>query len=236
MKKFIYLFLFCYTPLSFAQEAIDSGNTKEYAEETIKKDERKNSFAISSGFPGFAIDYARKINQSLSAKIRYNFLKIENYNAGKFDISGNNILGTVSGESSTLDFLVEYLPFENSSFKFVGGLGIISKMNIDILMEYDESVTFGDVVLSKEDYGNLNIGFAWESIAPYLGLGFGRAVPKRRLGFGIEVGCYYSSSPNITLDATKLLAPTADQEYKVQETFKTWKFIPLLQLRLAYAF
>jgi hypothetical protein len=238
MKKTIYLFLLSlfFVPVSFAQETIDITDAVDSSEKTIKKKERMNALAISAGFPGFAFDYSRKITEDFSAKIRYNFFKVENFNAGTFDLSGNNVSGTVSAESSTLDLLAEYLPFKNSSFKLVGGLGIINKMKLDILMEYDESVTFGDVVLTKEDYGNLNIGFSWEKVAPYLGLGFGRAVPKGKLGIGIEAGYYYSQSPNITLDATKLLAPTANQEDQVQETFKTWEFIPLFQFRLAYAF
>lgn len=235
MKKIICLLLLslCFVSVSIAQETIE---TIEETDETVEMNEKMNALGISAGFPGFAFDYSRKISEDFSAKIRYNFFKIENYNLGELDISGNAVTAIVSGESSTLDLLMEFLPFKSSSFKLVGGLGIINKMKFDILMQYDESVTLGDVVLTKEDYGNLNIGFDWESIAPYLGLGFGRAVPKRRLGFGIEVGCYYSSSPNITLDATKLLAPTANQEDQVQETFKTWEFIPLLQFRLAYAF
>jgi hypothetical protein len=194
-----------------------------------------NALGISAGFPGFAFDYSRKITENFSAKIRYNFFKIENYNTGKRNISGNTVTAIVSGESSTLDLLMEILPFKSSSFKLVGGLGIINKMKFDILMEYDESVTFGDVVLTKEDYGNLNIGFSWEKVAPYIGFGFGRAVPKGKLGIGIEAGYYYSQTPKVTLDATKLLAPTATQEEKIQQTFKTWQFIPLFQLRLAYA-
>jgi hypothetical protein len=235
MKKIIYplLLSLCFVSVSIAQETIDLLDTTEETEETKGK---MNAFGVSAGFPGFAVDYSRKISEHFSAKVRYNFLKIEDYNVGELDISGNAVTAIVSGESSTLDLLIEMLPFKSSSFKLVGGLAIINKMKFDILMQYEESVTFGDVVLTKEDYGNLNIGFSWEKVAPYVGFGFGRAVPKGKFGFGIEAGYYYSQSPNITLDATKLLAPTATQEEKVQQTFKTWEFIPLFQFRLAYAF
>ena len=103
-------------------------------------------------------------------------------------------------------------------------------------MEYDESVAFGDVILTKEDYGNVGLGFEWSGVAPYLGLGFGRAVPNSRFGFSIEGGSYFSTSPKMTLEATKLLAPKGDQIEEVEETFKTWKFIPLVQFRVVYAF
>jgi hypothetical protein len=238
MKKlrFTLLLSLCLvSDISIAQETIDISDTIDATEETLETNGKMNALGISAGFPGFTFDYSRKISENFSAKIRYNFFKIENYNIGEIDISGNAVTAIVSGESSTLDLLMEISPFKSSSFKLVGGLGIINKMKFDILMEYDESVTFGDVVLTKEDYGNLNIGFSWEKVAPYIGFGFGRAVPKGKLGIGIEAGYYYSQTPKITLDATKLLAPTATQEEKVQQTFKTWQFIPLFQLRLAYA-
>jgi len=212
----------------------------QYAQEEVVTDSikvRKNAIGISLGSPGFGFDYSRKLTTKLSAKLRYNTFKQEDYAAGEIDINGNKVTGTVSGESSTIDLLVEFLPFKNSSFKLVGGIGIINKLNLDILMEYDNSVTFGDVVLTKDDYGNVNLGFNWDStVAPYLGLGFGRAVPNSRFGFGIEGGSYFMSSPEMSLKATKLLAPTADQIEEVTENFKTWKFLPLIQFRLVYAF
>jgi|UPI00036FFB1A hypothetical protein len=198
--------------------------------------EHKNAIGISAGSPGFGFDYARKFSDKFSAKLRYNTFKIEDYSAGEVDVSGNTVDAIISGESSTIDLLVEYQPFKRSSFKLVGGVGILSKMNLNILMEYDESVAFGDVILTKEDYGNVAIGFDWEGIAPYLGLGFGRAVPKSNFGFSIEAGSYFTSSPKMSLVATKLLTPTADQVEEIEETFKSWKFIPLMQFRVVYAF
>lgn len=207
--------------------------------ETKKQDshkEHKNSIGVSAGLPGFGFDYARKLSDKFSAKLRFNAFKVEDYAAGEVDVSGNTVDAIVSGESSALDLLVEYLPFKRSSFKLVGGVGILSKMNLNILMEYDESVEFGDVILTKEDYGNVKIGFDWQGVAPYLGLGFGRAVPKSNFGFSIEAGSYFTSSPKMSLEATKLLAPTGDQVEEIQETFKSWKFIPLMQFRVVYAF
>lgn len=211
----------------------------QYAQEekldSIKN--RKNAVAISAGLPGFGFDYARKLNAKLSAKLRYNTFKLDEYDAGEIDVNGNMVRGTISGESNTIDLLVEYLPFKNSSFKLVGGLGFINKLNIDIFMEYDNTVTFGDVVLDKEDYGNVNLGFNWDSsVAPYLGLGFGRAVPNSSFGFSVEAGSYFMSSPEMSLEATKLLQPTADQLEEVNKTFESWKFLPLVQFRLVYAF
>lgn len=228
MKKII-------TTIMFSVLIFGSQYAQEEGNDSIKV--RKNAIGFSLGLPGFGFDYARKLSPKLSAKFRYNSFKVDEYDAGEIDVNGNMVNGSISVQVNTIDFLVEFLPFKNSSFKLVGGLGIINKMNIDIFMVYDNAVTFGNVVLDKEDYGDVNLGFNWDSsVAPYLGLGFGRAVPNSRFGFGIEAGSYFTSSPVMTLEATKLLAPTADQIEEVNETFKTWKYIPLIQFRLVYTF
>jgi hypothetical protein len=211
-----------------------------YAQEEEIKDSikvRKNAIGFSIGLPGFGFDYARKISNKLSAKIRFNTFSINDYTIEDIDIKGNIVDATISGDVKTIDLLVEFLPFKNSSFKLVGGLGIINKLYGNTFIVYDNTITFGDVVLTKEDYGNIDLGFNWaSSVSPYLGLGFGRAIPNSRFGFGIEAGSYFASSPDITLEASKLLAPTGDQLEKINETFKTWKYIPLIQFRLVYAF
>ena len=206
-------------------------SSEEMTEEKINK----NSLAVSVGFPVFGVEYARKLSTKFSGRVRYNFFKLTDYDRGQINLSGNKVLPRVSGESNTVDILLDYAPF-GGSFKLVGGIGILNKMDLNILIEYDESVTFGDVVLTKEDYGKLIADLSWQSVAPYLGLGWGRSVPKSGFGFAVEFGTYFTSSPDVTLTATKLLAPTADQEEEFAKTFETWKYVPSMKFRLAYSF
>jgi hypothetical protein len=206
-------------------------NSEQMTEEKVNK----NSLAVSAGLPGFGVEYARKLSTKFSGRLRYNFFKLTDYDPGEIDLSGNKVSALINGESNTVDILLEYAPF-GGSFKLVGGIGILNKMDLNMLLEYDESVTFGDVVLTKEDYGQLIADLSWQGVAPYLGLGWGRAVPKSGFGFAVEFGTYFTSSPEVTLTATKLLAPTADQEEEFAETFETWKYVPSIKFRLAYSF
>ena len=210
--------------------------TAQESSEQLKSDkENKNALAVSAGMPGFGVEYSRKLTSKLTARLQYNFFEVEDFDLGEIEIGDNQVTAIVSGESNTIDLLLDYAPFGNA-FKIVGGLSSINTLSMDILMEYDESVTFGDIVLTKEDYGQLNAGLSWEGIAPYLGLGFGRAVPKSGLGFSVEFGSYFTQTPDVTLTATKLLAPTADQEEEFTKTFETWTYIPSVKFRLAYSF
>lgn len=232
-KNYALVFSLCFVSFAMAQDITEETKKKK---ETLEIKTKKNAMSVSLGMPGIGIEYSRKLSNKFSARAKYNFFKLDDYKDGSLNINGNDVEGTASVESSTIDVLVEYLPFKNSSFKLLGGFGIINKMDINLIMDYDQELVFGDLVLDKDNFGNVTLDFSWKGVAPYLGMGFGRAIPKGKYGFGIEVGTYFSSSPDINLTATKLLAATADQEAEIEQTFESWKFIPLLQFRLAYAF
>ena len=46
----------------------------------------------------------------------------------------------------------------------------------------------------------------------------------------------FSSSPEITLDATGIIEQTKDQEALLNETFESFKFIPYASVRVSYSF
>jgi hypothetical protein len=101
---------------------------------------------------------------------------------------------------------------------------------------FKENITVGDIEFTSEDSGSLNVDVNWSKVAPYLGLGFGRAVPNKRWGFAADFGTYFSSSPEITLDATGIIERSKDQEALLNESFKSFKFIPYASLRVSYSF
>ncbi|MCL7752894.1 hypothetical protein [Polaribacter sp. Z022] len=224
MKNFllsIFLISFCFQ--SKAQ------NDKE-----IK--EKKNAFAISIGSPGLGLEYARKLSPKLNAKLVWHSFKLEDFEQEDLEIKDDKVDLLANVEISIIDMGIEYLPFKNSAFKLTAGFGILSKLNTNAVITYTEDVSVGNVIISKADVGEIDANISWSGVAPYLGLGFGRAIPKRRLGFGLEIGTYFASSPTVDLTASKLLAPTATQEDNLQESLESFKFIPRIQFRLAYKF
>lgn len=223
MKKnyllLIFLASFCFT-----------GNSQE------NYNEKKNAFAISFGSPGLGLEYARKLSSKLSAKAVWQTFNLKDFEQKDLDLNGDKVDLLANLELGIIDLGIEYLPFKNSSFKLTTGLGFLSKVNLNSVITYTEDVIVGTVIVTKQDVGEVVADVTWSGVSPYLGLGFGRAIPKKRLGFGIELGTYFVSSPNVNLTASKLLAPTATQEEKLQNSLEDFKFIPRIQFRLAYKF
>jgi hypothetical protein len=209
---------------------------KTYSQEDTGVSEKKNALAVSLGSPGLGFEYARKLTPKLNARLAYHSLNVKDFEQKNIEIKQDVVDLLANLEVAIIDAGIEYLPFTNSSFKLTAGVGFLSNLNANGVITYTEDVKFGDVVVDKKDVGEIIGDVSWSGIAPYLGIGFGRAIPKKRLGFGIEVGSYFSSSPEVKLTASNLLAPTAEQEDNLREALTTFKFIPRIQLRLAYKF
>ena len=73
------------------------------------------------------------------------------------------------------------------------------------------------------------------SVAPYMGIGFGRVAGQSRIGFLFDIGTLYTGSPEIDLEADGLLAPTADpeQEAELNRGVESFQWYPVVSLGLA---
>jgi hypothetical protein len=220
-----------------AQETIEEKEIteeKEIIEEKEISVERKNAIGFSGG-TGFGIDYARMLkSDKLYVTAGFNAL-LFSIDAIEQEVSGENLLIDTELDFKNFEIKLSYHPFANA-FKLVGGIGVFSSSNTNLKTTFKENITVGDVEFTSEDSGSLNVDVNWSKVAPYLGLGFGRAVPNKRWGFAVDFGTYFSSSPEITLDATGIIERSKDQEALLNESFKSFKFIPYASLRVSYSF
>ncbi len=195
--------------------------------------EGKSALALGFGAAGLDLEYAYNLHPNLNGRFRVNFLPYE-YKDYKYDFSGNAVLIDAKMDFVNFDLLLEYLPFKKSSFKLIGGVSFLTNAKVDVLVNYDGTFTYGDIELSEEEIGDLNIGFDYSGVAPYLGLGFGRAVPKKRVGFGVEVGTYYAGGPDVSITATGALTPTAEANVeKLEQNMEGYAWLPYMKFRLA---
>ncbi len=212
-----------------------SFSLQSYAQDKQEIIEKKNAIGVSFGTSGIGFNYARKLSAKLNAMITYHTLSINNKEVDVSSFLDNdevNFLG--SAKSTIIDLGAEYLPFKNSSFKLAFGIGFLSDVSIDGQITYKESIKVGDVIVSSQDIGKIVINSKWSGAAPFIGFGFGRAIPKNKIGFGIDIGTYIATSPELNLIADKLLAPTQNEQSNLQDAFSTLTFIPRVQFRLTY--
>ncbi|MCF0195248.1 MAG: hypothetical protein HUK00_08750 [Bacteroidaceae bacterium] len=58
----------------------------------------------------------------------------------------------------------------------------------------------GDYQLKPDEKGNLEAGVSVNNFRPYFGIGFGRAVPRKRIGFMFELGVQLWGTPKVYLE------------------------------------
>lgn len=95
--------------------------------------------------------------------------------------------------------------------------------------KYDDQKTF-----SVERLGTLSGSVTYaSSVAPYVGLGFGNPLSSR-VSFLFDVGALYTGAPEVTLQGTGLIAPTANHATTINEGISTFTWYPVLSFGLGF--
>ncbi|MBO6574554.1 MAG: hypothetical protein JJ896_03985 [Rhodothermales bacterium] len=139
--------------------------------------------------------------------------------------------------------IVDFHPF-NNLIRLSGGI-TVNLFEVSGQGTPTESYCFGDEdaggvcdgkVFTPQRMGSMGMTVSHpSSVAPYVGLGFGRVAGTKRVGFLFDVGTLYTGSPEIDLVADGLLAPTAstDQEATLNEGIESFQWYPVVSLGLA---
>ena len=99
---------------------------------------------------------------------------------------------------------------------------------------------YGDITIPAAEIGefHFNVAPSWR-VSPYLGAGIGRKFSRRgRVAFSAEAGVFYLGPPEVEIDATGLLAPTASEEHRQKERleaqFSSWRLYPVVKMGLSF--
>ncbi|WBL23608.1 hypothetical protein [Zunongwangia sp. HRR-M8] len=193
---------------------------------------KKYAIAVNGSTLGGGIEIAKNISPHFNLRLRGNTLSIKDF-VQEIEIDDANLNVTADSRFLEFDLSLEYLPFKQSSFKIVGGAAYFNDGETKALATYDGSFEYGEIIIGPEDIGDLRLSIDYNGIAPYLGIGMGRAVPKNKFGIAFEAGSFYLPEPQVGITATGMLAPTANQAESLQEDIKDYRWYPFLNLRLS---
>jgi len=239
MKKvtlsFIFLFCLCWQ-LVWAQEVtMDSVDNYFGIEEGgAELPDGQFSIGLQGGLAGAGIGIGYAVTPGFHLRLNGNYFSYEHQL--NTDIDGEPMQLDLVMNLGSAELLADFYPFKGSSFKLVMGAAYNFNTNFSAVGRYDgEGEIFGigtEVSVTPEDIGELGFNVAYENIAPYAGLGFGRAVPKNRVNFGFELGAYYWGSPNANITGTKMLEGTSSQSAQFEQNLSDYKWYPNMSFRL----
>lgn len=146
-------------------------------------------------------------------------------------------------------------PFgSNTKFFIAGGLSMGGKKIAKVSGKSDELAQFakaypeyrdqildavaanlGGYKVSLNDDFSVDADVRCNSVRPYLGLGFGRLVPKNRIGFRFELGCQFMGSLKVyengqQVDLDQILKDTGNDD--ISKVIKDFKIYPCLKFSL----
>jgi hypothetical protein len=232
MRKLVYLFLLVGLGSStvLGQESSDT-TTSEKSVDKYPMWQKRSAIGISAGLPGFGLDYAYNINRSLNLRVGFLAFSLSDFNTD-LDISGQSVNVNANLNSTVFDLMLEYHPTTNKAFKLVAGLSYLDNVGVNTLVLLNDDIGYGDLIIDNEEIGDIDITLDYTGIAPYLGFGFGRAVPKKRAGFSIELGAYYAGGPDVTIEASGMLENTSEEEQELEDNLSSYSWIPRAMMRL----
>lgn len=127
-------------------------------------------------------------------------------------------------------------PFRRGSFFLATGLAYTWHPYVGVVATAEGNLNLGGLELTSEDVGSIDLQVRWRPILGYLGWGFGRVIPRRRVGLGFEMGVFYLGRPRIDLHYEGFLETTnlSEQVPVLEHNLRHYRYLPTLNLQLSY--
>ena len=210
---------------------------------------KKISIGLNAGIPnGIGLDLAYRFADHWALKMGYNYADYTKNNY-TYDITSRDTTGIkdtktlsfdVSVKLSNLALNVEYYPKSNGRLKFIGGFSYFFNNTITVGAQAISIIKVNDVLLNSDDIGSGSVQVGFNSkVSPFLGLGFGRTFPRKRIGVNFDIGTYYKTNYKVVIHVKPgiILDRNEENETVLTRNFnEKWygKFWPIINLRLTY--
>lgn len=196
--------------------------------------------SLKVGTLGVGADVTIGISGKLNARANLNYFKFGKTFTEDEDEEGGG--GTVEPKLDLLSIgaLLDWHPWAQG-FRASAGL-YLNKNKLDLTAETSDTVEINEHEYFVSDIGG-KVDF--NSLAPYLGIGYGNAVQANgRWHFSLDVGAMFSGSPKVSLHATssdpalqsQLDADIAGEVEDIEDDLKVFKIHPVVSLGVSYRF
>lgn len=205
------------------------------------------SAGLTLGTTGIGIDLAAPVTEYLQVRAGYNFCSGIKYKEDidyrakgqptkKTEVEGKLHLGTAK-------LLLDVFPFRNTPFHFTTGFyigtdEIIKAENTIPVTAFDkgEGILIGDYIVEFDQDGIAKATIKVNKFRPYVGIGFGRSVPRKRIGVSGDLGVMFWGKPKLyekqtgmDLEVTKSdLGSDSDKYFDIVSKISVW---PVLTVR-----
>lgn len=209
------------------------------------------SAGLTVGTTGIGIDVAAPLNDYLQLRAGYNYFSGFKYKEDvDYRAKGKKTRGKTEAEGknymSTGHLLLDVYPFPSSTFHatagfYIGGDEVVKLENLIAVKDFEpgEGIVIGDYIVGFDKDGFAHGAIKVNKFRPYLGIGFGHAVSRKRVGVNFDLGVQFWGKPKVyekqtgmDLEVTKDdLGSGSNKYYDVISKFPVW---PVLNFRITY--
>ena len=214
------------------------------------------SAGVGVGLTGVDVEVATPITPYLALRGGLTFMPGFSINTD-VDVDVNDPRAGVYNDTYSMDvkgslkrtsgqLLVNVYPFPHASSFFVaagayfGGSSLVKieghsdKLKDLIAQGESAGIVIGDYTIPVDNNGNVSGGLKVSGFRPYLGLGFGHAVPKKRVGVMFELGVQFHGKPEVYTDSgdVKDLLNEIDEDDTFTKIMDKLTVYPVMKIRI----
>ena len=148
-----------------------------------------------------------------------------------------------STKRTTGELLLNLYPFRSNGFFVAAGASFGGDKFVQITGHSDElqqliaaggsaGLQIGDVSIPVDQNGNVSGGLKVSAVRPYVGLGYGRAVPSKRINFMLDAGVQLHGTPEVYSDFGYVDQLMAEVDNDFTDIINKLKVYPVIRFRI----
>ena len=148
-----------------------------------------------------------------------------------------------STKRTTGELLLNLYPFRSNGFFVAAGASFGGDKFVQITGHSDElqqlisaggsaGLQIGEVSIPVDQNGNVSGGLKVSAVRPYVGLGYGRAVPSKRINFMLDAGVQLHGTPEVYSDFGQVDQLMAEVDNDFTDIINKLKVYPVIRFRI----
>ncbi len=230
----LYLFALPFPAVCFQQQ----GGSGPAARVNKEGDPSLFSIGAHGGTTGFGVHISSAFSDKFGARLGASFMPFSTSVQGYY--SRRDTRSQLNAHARNVSLMLSYTPFTEHpgffrSFHLQLGGAHFFRLDGTIETQLAGPYRYGDLLISPEDLGEITTHVKWEQVlAPYLGAGLNDIVLDKHISLQADIGCYYLSAPQVSMEATAFLAENVNNSERIADNMKNYRYLPRIELGISY--
>lgn len=197
------------------------------------------SFEVATPITGFVnlragVSYMPGITFNADADYTYSVATVSR--TGTVSLKGD--IGRVQGQVIFNVYPVPKVPFYVAAGAYFGGNELLKitgqAPELAAIVAQNGGAVIGDYKIPVDPQGNISGGLKVKSFRPYIGIGWGRAIPGKLVNFALDLGVQFQGKPELYTDYGEIDDAAVEDDNTFNKIADALKVYPTLTFKLNF--